>query len=96
MLMLFALVCMASVTLASVDRGFNGNIAWNNDLEGSIARAKTEKKPVMLLIHKTCVFLVVCCCCLRRWKAHRVVLKVVRGVQEAQGCVCRGQSCGGT
>ena len=35
------------------DRGFNGNIAWSNRLEDSLARAKSEGRPALVLIHKS-------------------------------------------
>lgn len=44
---------LATATLANFDRGFNSHIAWTNELEAGLARAKAEGKPAMVLIHKT-------------------------------------------
>ncbi len=49
--MLVAVV--AVLAAASQDRGFNARIAWSNELSTSLARASSEGKPAMVLIHKT-------------------------------------------
>jgi len=46
-------LCLLFSAVAANDRGFNAAIDWGNNLEESIARGKTEEKPVFILIHKT-------------------------------------------
>jgi protein-disulfide reductase (glutathione) len=53
MRVLLVAVLAAVVAGSGSDRGFNANIAWSNRLVDSLARATSEGRPAMVLIHKT-------------------------------------------
>lgn len=52
--LLFVLVAMlCAIAQAANGRGFSDEINWFNDLEKAKVAAKTEGKPLMVLIHKS-------------------------------------------
>lgn len=47
------LLSVFAIALAANGRGFNDSINWFNNLEDAQQEAKTQNKPLMILIHKT-------------------------------------------
>ncbi len=73
-----------AVVAANFDRGFNSNIAWTNELEAGLARAKAEGKPALVLVHKTW------CGACKRLKTVWADSKALEGeaVARVRPCVC--------